>query len=386
MKYNFINVSSKGVGYFIQVAIVLAVVALVWMLSHNIAQNLLSQNIATGFGFLEQNTGFEVNQKFISYDETSTYARLLLVGVINTVVVSMFGIIGATFLGFFIAIMRLSNNWLLSKIAGGYVELFRNTPLLIQLLFWYGLIIEFLPRVRQSYTFAEGIFLNNRGLYIPKLNIETGGKWFLSLLFLLCVGFFIGRWKTYRIKETTGKMIKFTPYYISTCVVIIVMAYFIIGYPFSWDLPYLKGFNFKGGINLIPEFLALWFSLVVYTAVFIAEIVRSGINSVQKGQIEAARSLGLSITQSLKLIVIPQALRVIIPPLTSQYLNLTKNSSLAAAVAYPEIVSIFTGTALNQTGQAVEIIFITMVIYLILSLSISIIMNRYNQRISLIER
>ena len=378
--------SRRGRGIVYQLALIAALVAAGWWFIDNTTANLARQNIATGFGFLNTETGFDINQKLIAYDEGSSYWRLLLVGLLNTALVSVLGIALATLLGFFIGVMRLSGNWLVAKLAAVYIEIFRNLPLLLQILFWYTLLITSLPRPRQSFDFGGMVFLNNRGLYLPWLEVGPGGTALLVLVGLFLVGFVTLLQYSRKAREKTGNELNIIGKYLFISVIIFGFALLFSGLPFSLDQPQLKGFNFRGGVSLIPELVALLLALTLYTAAFIAEIVRAGILSVSQGQFEAARALGLPTGTALRLVIIPQALRVIIPPLTSQFLNLTKNSSLAAAIAYPELVSVFAGTALNQTGQAVEIIFITMTIYLALSLMTSLGMNYYNARIALTER
>ena len=363
-----------------------AFIGLVWWLIDNTVANLARQNVATGFGFLDNNTGFDINQKLIAYDETSSYLRLLLVGLLNTAIVSVLGILLATVIGFMVGLARLSDNWLVSKLAFIYVEIFRNLPLLIQILFWYVLLIELLPHPKKSFSLWEVFFLNNRGLYLPWFTTLPGGGYLLWVLGLFGAGWFYVAHKARKMRELTGHNKAYARNYILIGVICLGGYLSLWGVPFEADLSALKGFNFRGGLSFTPEFVALLVALSLYTASFIAEIVRAGVLSVSKGQFEAAKALGLPTSVSMNKVIIPQAMRVIIPPLTSQYLNLTKNSSLAAAIAYPELVSVFAGTALNQTGQAVEIIFITMSIYLFLSLLTSFLMNTYNARVALVEK
>lgn len=378
--------NTKGRAYFLQLVLLLSIAALFWWLIGNTLDNLAERNITTGFGFLDKETGFEVNFSLLAYDETSSFSRLLFVGLANTALVSVIGIFFATLLGFTIGVMRLSSNWLVAKTATVYVEVLRNLPLLVQILFWYSAMLNLLPHPRQSYALAEVVFLNKRGLYLPGFEALPSFTLALSVFLLgMVIYFFMARRD--RAKRVATGQKRLSRYFV---IVGLVFAMFIVvgvyGIPFAFEYPQLKGFNFKGGISLTPEFVALALALITYTAAFIAEIVRSGIQAVSKGQVEAAQSLGLTRLQSLRMVVIPQAMRVIIPPLTSQYLNLTKNSSLAAAIAYPELVSVFAGTALNQTGQAIEILFITMSIYLGLSLLAAALMNWYNARVKLVER
>ncbi|MGC6475482.1 MAG: amino acid ABC transporter permease [Parvibaculales bacterium] len=378
--------NTKGRAYFLQLVLLLSIAALFWWLIGNTLDNLAERNITTGFGFLDKETGFEVNFSLLAYDETSSFSRLLFVGLANTALVSVIGIFFATLLGFTIGVMRLSSNWLVAKTATVYVEVLRNLPLLVQILFWYSAMLNLLPHPRQSYALAEVVFLNKRGLYLPGFEALPSFTLALSVFVLGMVIYFFMARRDKAKRVATGQK-RLSRYFV---IVGLVFAMFIVvgvyGIPFAFEYPQLKGFNFKGGISLTPEFVALALALITYTAAFIAEIVRSGIQAVSKGQVEAAQSLGLTRLQSLRMVVIPQAMRVIIPPLTSQYLNLTKNSSLAAAIAYPELVSVFAGTALNQTGQAIEILFITMSIYLGLSLLAAALMNWYNARVKLVER
>lgn len=378
--------SEKGRSLTLQFILLVVVVLTGWGLVSNTIENLARQNVTTGFGFLDTMTGFDVNQKLIAYNESSSYARLLLVGLLNTLLVSSIGVFVATILGFSIGIMRLSQNWILARVAAVYIETFRNLPLLIQILFWYSIILNLLPHPRVSLALNEMVFLNKRGLYLPALESTQIGD-ALIVLFLLFISVLFYLYKV-NVKQRirTGTSSPRVKQVLFGGVSMLAGYLFIFGTPFSLNLPSLTGFNFTGGLRLIPEFVALGLALSIYTAAFIAEIVRAGIESVNQGQVEAARALGLKRSQTLRFIVLPQAFRVIIPPLTSQYLNLIKNSSLAAAIAYPELVSVFAGTALNQTGQAIEIIFITMSIYLGLSLLTSGFMNWYNARIALVER
>ena len=363
------------------VALVLFMAAY-WLVS-NVVSNLERQNIASGFGFFNERAGFGINQTLIDYDEDNSYGRVLAVGLLNTLLVSVLGIAAASFLGFFIGIGRLSQNWLISKMAMVYIEIFRNVPLLLQIMFWYFGVLRNLPVPRQSLSLGEFVFLNNRGFMLPAIEAGAGAAWYL-LAFMVGVGaFFWFKRRARQVLAATGNIVSVWRPAGSIFMLALLPAYLIAGVPFQLDLPVLRGFNFRGGISVIPEFVALLLALSLYTASFIAEIVRAGIEAVDNGQREAAAALGLSSSQALSLVIVPQALRVIIPPLTSQYLNLTKNSSLAVAIAYPDIVSVFAGTTLTQVGQAVEIILVTMLIYLTLSLLTSLIMNWYNARIAL---
>lgn len=369
-----------------QILLVLTIVLIISSFVNNALQNLETRGIATGFDFMSQTAGFEIGMSLIDYESTDTYGRTFIVGLLNTALVAVIGIIFATVLGFIVGISRLSQNWLLSRAATIYIELFRNIPLLLQLLFWYIVVLQALPSARQSLELFDSFFLNVRGLYVPGFNLEPGAiATFIALAITVVIGLFIHR-HAHQLQDKTGEIKPTWRYSLSLIIIVPMLVFFITGKPISIDYPELRGFNFKGGIPIIPELFALLLALSIYTASFIAEIVRSGINAVDHGQTEAASALGLPRTRMLKLIIIPQALRVIIPPLTSQYLNLVKNSSLAMAIGYPDLVSVFAGTTLNQTGQAIEIISMTMAVYLTLSLITSLLMNIYNSKTALIER
>ncbi|MEZ9233417.1 amino acid ABC transporter permease [Vibrio amylolyticus] len=369
-----------------QIIAVLALVFFFYSIVDNALTNLDARGIATGFGFLDQEAGFGIGLTLIEYDETYSYGRTFFIGLLNTALVSFLGIILATAIGFTMGIARLSSNWLVSRLAAVYIEIFRNIPLLLQIFFWYFAVLQALPSPRQSMSLGEAIFLNVRGLYFPAPVMEQGSGVVIAVFLLgLVATIFIAIWAKNK-QKLTGQQTPMGRIILLLCVVLPVIAYFLMGSPISAQYPELKGFNFRGGISIIPELAALLLALSIYTAAFIAEIVRSGINAVNHGQTEAAMSLGLPRSRTLKLVVIPQALRIIIPPLTSQYLNLTKNSSLAMAIGYPDLVSVFAGTTLNQTGQAIEIIAMTMGVYLTLSLLTSALMNIYNRKVALVER
>ena len=373
-------------GIFFQILVLGAVVLFGLYIFDNTTANLERQGIASGFGFMETTAGFGIITHLIEYSEESSYGRAFLVGLFNTLLVSFIGIVLATFLGLFIGIARLSSNWLISKMATIYIEVIRNIPLLLQIFFWYFAVLRSVPAPRNSVELADTFFLNNRGLYSPAPIFESGFSAIpIALLIAIVAVILLARWARKR-QEATGQ--PFHTVYVSTAIIIglPLLAALATGMPLSWEYPELKGFNFVGGLVMIPEFVALLLALAIYTAAFIAEIVRAGIQSVSHGQTEAAYSLGVKPGVTLRLVILPQALRVIIPPLTSQYLNLAKNSSLAAAIAYPDLVSVFAGTVLNQTGQAVEVIAITMAVYLTLSLTISLFMNWYNSKMALVER
>jgi general L-amino acid transport system permease protein len=371
---------------FFQVVVLAAVIGGAAYLVNNTLANLARQGIASGFGFLETTAGFSIALSLVEYSEEASYGRAFLVGLLNTLLVSAVGVVFATILGFCIGVARLSHNWLLAKLAMVYIEILRNIPLLLQIFFWYFSVLRLLPGPRQSGSLLDIFFINNRGLYAPSPVPEPGFNlvW-IALLVGIASSIVLARW-AHKRQETTGQQFPVFWSVLGLIVGLPILASAAAGFPLTWDVPVLKGFNFKGGVVMIPEFVALVLALSTYTATFIAEIVRAGIMAVSHGQTEASLALGLSRGQTLRLVVIPQALRVIIPPLTSQYLNLTKNSSLAAAIAYPDIVLVFAGTVLMQTGQAVEIIAITMACYLTISLIISTLMNWYNKKMALVER
>jgi len=367
-----------------QVLTALLVGLFLWTLISNTMENLASRDIASGFGFLERPAGFQIGERLVDYGPADTYARAFLVGLLNTIKVAVVGIILATLLGVVIGIGRLSTNWLVAKLAAGYVEVLRNTPLLLQLFLWYGILTEGLPAARQALEPLPGVFLSNRGLKLPGPAADPAWWWALGALALgVLATLVIARWNRER-QRRTGQVLPMAPIGLGLVLGLPLLVLLVFGGA-PVDMPVLQGFNFVGGLTLSPEFAALLFGLVVYTAAFIAEIVRSGILAVPHGQVEAARALGLPEGRVLRLVVLPQALRVIIPPTTSQYLNLAKNSSLAVAIGYPDFVSV-ANTSINQTGQAVEGVAAIMVVYLTISLSLAALMNWYNKRVALKER
>jgi general L-amino acid transport system permease protein len=380
-----LNWNDPGVRSVVYQVVALAAVAwAVWFLVTNTLHNLSVRNIATGFGFLGREAGFAIGETAISYSPADTYGRAILVGLLNTLRVAVLGIVLATILGTLIGIGRLSKNWLVSKVTSVYVEVMRNVPLLLQLFFWYAVITENMPGPRQAHNPLPGVFISNRGLKVPALE-GNSLDWMLGGLAVAIIAIIVlGHWGRKR-QEATGRVFPLGRAAIGLLIGLPIVGWLVSGASLTLDMPELKGFNFSGGLTLSPEFAALLAGLVIYTSAFIAEVVRSGIQAVSTGQWEAAGSLGLRRKQVLRLVVLPQALRVIIPPMTSQYLNLTKNSSLAVAIGYPDIVSVV-NTTLNQTGQAIEGILIIMGAYLTVSLSISIFMNWYNKRIALVER
>jgi general L-amino acid transport system permease protein len=369
-------------GFAVQILFVAVLVWIGYEIVANARANLQSQRITSGFGFLANTAGFDVSQNLIPYSGSDTYTRVFFVGLLNTLLVSIIGIFFATVIGFLVALGRLSPNWLLSRICGGYVELIRNLPLLFQILFWYLAVLGALPNPRQSISLFGSFFLSNRGFVIPKPIANPGFEAFaLAVLMAVVAALLLQRYARRQLFES-GRLITIWPYVLGLLIGLPLATALLFGAPVTFEIPELKGFNFSGGSRLIPELVALTLALSTYTAAFIAEIVRAGIQSVHKGQMEAGASLGLQRGSTLRLIVVPQALRVILPPLTNQYLNLTKNSSLAVAIGYPDLVSVFAGTTLSQTGQAIEIIAITMGIYLLISLVTSAIMSFYGWRIS----
>lgn len=369
----------------IQLLLVALVALVAWFIYRTTSRNIAAQRIPIGFDFFWIESGFSISQALIPFSESNTYARAFLVGLLNTLFVSVLGIVFATVIGFLVGIGRLSNNWIISRLCGTYVEVIRNLPLLFQILFWYLAVLAALPVPRQSFSLGD-IFVNNRGIMLPK-PVFGEGIGVVSLLVLagILLSLIVAAVsRRYRIR--TGRRTRVWPAYLLLVIAAPLAAIFYLGVSIDIDKPVLKGFNFNGGVRVIPEFLALLIALSTYTAGFIAEIVRAGVLAVPKGQSEAASALGLRRSPLLRLVIVPQALRVIIPPLTSQYLNLIKNSSLAVSIGYPDLVSVFAGTTLNNTGQAIEILGITMLVYLFISLLVSFGMNLYNRRIALKER
>ena len=376
--------------FFFQVATFLLIFGLFYTIIGNLFDNIEARGIHTGFSFLKNRAGFDIlpflGNYLQEYTPESSNLTVFYVGLINTLVVALVGIIVTTFLGLFIGIARLSNNYLVAKLAGGYIELFRNIPVLLQIFFWYNIFINIFPHPKKSFSFFDVAFLNQRGLYLPKPILESGFS-------LVIIAFVVGIILTVFMKRYFNKKHDETGVYTrtlgySTLLILGLPAVFflLLGSPLHFDFAVLGKFNLKGGMQVVPEFIALTFALSVYTATYIAEAIRSGIEAVDKGQKEAAAAIGLTQTQSLKLIVLPQALRVAIPPTINQYLNLTKNSSLATAIGYPELMSAFGGTVLNQVGQAVEILGMAMLVYLFISLCISLLLNFVNKRMAIPER
>ena len=369
----------------VQVALLVTVAALIVILAHNTYVNLKSRNIASGFDFLNKTAGFDIIQSPISYSSSSSYGRAIMVGFLNTLLISVLGIAAATLIGFFMGVMRLSKNWLVSRLAACYIEFFRNVPLLLQIIFFYQVVLSPLPGPKQAISVLDSFFLSNRGLIMPKPLWGDGTWLFLASCAAAVIGvWLVARWARAR-QLATGQT--FPVLWVSLAILagVPLVGYVIAGFPVTFEYPALKGFNFEGGVHVLPELIALFLALAVYTGTDIAESVRAGIQAVSHGQTEAASALGLRGGTTLRLVVIPQAMRVIIPPLASTYLSLTKNSSLAIAIGYPDIVATG-GTVLNQTGQAIEIVGIWMVVYLSLSLFTSLFMNWFNDRMKLVER
>jgi general L-amino acid transport system permease protein len=369
-----------------QAAATIALIAIVWFFVRNASQNMVKAGIASGFNFLWRDSGIEVPFNLTGYKPSDSILALLWLGIVNTLLVSACSIVLATVIGFTVGLLRLSRNWLLSTLAGVYIEFVRNIPLLFFVLFWYFGVLAALPAPRESLSFLDVAFLNRRGLSIPLPNDVTGFRWaLLATLALIVVQWTLARWARVR-QARTGRDFPIWAVGFVLCGALPIAALVAAGALTSWDMPVMRGFNYRGGFVLVPEFVALFAALSTYTAGFIAEVVRGGVLSVRQGQIDAARALGLTPGRVVRLVVIPQAMPVIIPPLTSQYLNLIKNSSFGAAIAYPELVSVFMGSVLVATGQAIEIIAITLSIYLVLSIAVSLFMNWYNARHRLVVR
>jgi len=384
MRVSRLWTDARARGLIFQVLLLLGLALVIAIIVVNTTENLRRAGLASGYGFLFDTAAFDINQRLIEYDSTSSYGRAFVVGGLNTILVAVLGIIAATGIGFVAGVLRLSNNYLISRIVAVYVEFTRNVPLLLQIIFWWVIMLA-LPRVRDSISIGETVFLNNRGIRIPSPVFESGS----SIILLAIAGGLIGtiivaRWARAR-QHATGQRFPVGWVGLAAVVGLPLAVYFLLGRPIGLEAPVMGTFNLKGGGNVTPELTALWLALSTYTGAFISEIVRAGILSVSKGQTEAAGALGLRPGLTMRLITLPQALRVIIPPLTSQYLNLTKNSSLAVAIGYQDLVSIG-DTILNQSGQALEVISIYMIVYLSLSLITSAFMNWYNARIALVER
>ena len=385
----FLNDHPKVKFILPQALLVIFVISVISYFSFNASTNLASRGIDTGFGFLNNKASFDIQFSIIEFDSSMSYGRAYLVGLLNTILVSVIGIFFATILGFIVGILRLSSNPLASGLATTYVELLRNISLLLQIFFWYFTVLRLLPSAENSIIFFDFIYVNIKGIYFPKFIWTNLSYLIYGILFTFVSIYFFNSYAN-RLRENTGKILPQFLISFGMLIIIPTLIAIIFGVGVEFSYPKLEirmGIaNYIGGTSLIPELLALAFALSLYTSAFIAENVRAGILGIDKGQKEAAASIGLTNAQVLRLIVIPQAMRIIIPPTTNQYLNLTKNSSLAAAIAYPDIVLVFAGTALMQTGRAIEIVTITMLTYLTLSISISMFMNWYNKKVALTER
>jgi general L-amino acid transport system permease protein len=377
--------NQKARGIFFQLLGLIIIFVLAFFFISNIGENLEKKGMSFGFDFLNRVSGFEISESLIAYGSEDTYARAFLVGILNTLKVAFVGNILAVFLGGIIGVARLSKNLLLAKITQGYVGLVRNVPLLLQLFFWYAVFTEILPNVRNALNPMKGVFLSNRGIMLPLIEYHPLYLFIALCVLLILVGGCFFRAYVKKVQERTGRWIPYLPITLAALCVIPLLIWLVGGMPLTFDFPKVAGFNFSGGMGLSPEFISLLLGLVIYTSAFIAEIVRSGIQSIDKGQIEAANALGLKPLSILMLIVLPQAFRSIIPPLTSQLLNLTKNSSLAVAIAYPDFVNI-ANTTMNQTGQSIEVILLIIGVYLCFSLITSLFMNWFNKKMSLVER
>lgn len=371
----------------LQLVLVVIVGGLVYAAAVNAARNLAQAHIASGFAFWNNTAGFDISQTLIAYSSSvSTFGRAFWVGLLNTLLVAAIGIVLATVFGFIIGIARLSSNWLVARLAGGYVELVRNVPLLLQLLFWYNAVLKSLPELHGSVTLPGGAMLNNRGLFLPRPELALGSGAVLIALVFGVLATIVLCWWARRRREQTGVPMRVLWPAFGLIVVLPVAVFILVGGALKFSFPTMGRFNVMGGVEILPEFAALLLALSIYTAAFIAEVVRAGVLAVPRGQTEAAQALGLPWRATLRLVVVPQAMRVIVPPLTSQYLNLIKNSSLAVAIGYPDLVQVFAGSVLNITGQAVEVIAITMAVYLFISLVTSLAMNLYGRTVAIVER
>ena len=376
------NEQSRGI--LIQIFVLAGFFALFSWLISNVISNFAALNKGFGFDFLMLPAGYDINQTLIEYTNRSTHLRAAIVGLLNTFLVAAVGVVLATLLGFLLGVARFSRNWLVSKLAYIYIEFTLNVPVLLHILLWHGIIINTMPHPRNALTIGDVLFLTNRGLYVPKPIAETG-IWLVWLGFVAALFFSVGFARYARVRQRqSGVQLPVFRVNLAICILLPLLAFFAAGQPISLNFPALKGFNFRGGIQLPPEFVALTFALSIYTAAFIGEIVRAGIIAVDKGQREAAEAIGLRPSQVMNEVILPQARRIIIPPLTSQYLNLTKNSSLAIAIGYMDIVATLGGITLNQTGREMETMLMVMGIYLIISLLISAFMNWYNSRVRLV--
>jgi len=373
-------------GWIYQTLLLFFLVGFFYSIISNTLDNMAAQGIKSGFDFLKTSAGFDVLMSLIPFETTDTYSKIFLVGILNTILVSIIGIFFATVLGFIFGIAYFSPNWLIKKIAIFYVEIFRNIPVILQVLFWYTAVLATLPSARQSLSIGESIFLNIRGLYLPKLIGDAGSSVVYGALVLAVIAIIaIARWAKKR-QDLTGEQFPVLLTGLGLLFGLPLLALLITEFPFYFEYPELKGFNFRGGITIIPELMALAIALSVYTGAFIAEAVRAGIQSVPHGQTEAARSIGLKESKIMSLIVVPQSMRVIAPMLNSEYQSLVKNSTVATAIGYPELFTVFAGSALNQVGQAIEMMFMTLAVYFAINMMISFLLNRFNSRVAITSR
>ena len=378
--------NEKSREILIQVVVLILLGWFLMWLADNVSQNFKTLGKDLSFEFLTIPAGYDINQYLIPYNNRDTHLRAAIVGLLNTGLVAICGIILATFFGLILGVLRLSKNWLANRIAYWYVEFTRNVPILLHILLWHGIIINTLPHPRQAIGIYDVSFLSNRGFYVPKPIAETGIELVYLALVVSCIFTVLFSKYAKKLQENTGKQLPVIWINFLVILVLPTIVFFGSGNPISLSIPALKGFNFQGGLHLSPELIALTFALAIYTAAFIAEIVRAGILAIHKGQREAAESIGLKPNKVMKLVILPQARRVIIPPLTSQYLNLTKNSSLAIAIGYMDLVATLGGISLNQTGREMETMVLVLLIYLSVSLSISSFMNWYNHKVKLVDR
>jgi general L-amino acid transport system permease protein len=383
--WSFVNDATVR-AVFYQAVTVAGVVGLIWYLVSNTIENMSQRGMSAGFDFLDVSAGFNIAFTLIPYREGDSYLRVFQVGIANTLLVAVISIVFATVIGLIVGLARLSRNWLIGTLARWYIEVLRNTPLLLQIIAWYFGVFNLLPRPRDSVGWAGLFFLNNRGFYFPGPVAQPGfGLTLAALVAGIVAAVLIARWARQR-REATGRI--FPAGLVGTAAIILtpLATFLVTGSPLGWDIPVLRGFNFAGGLNVPPAFCALIVALSIYTSCFIAEIVRAGIQSVSHGQTEAARALGVKPSRTMRFVILPQAMRVIVPPLISQYLNVTKNSSLAIAIGFPDLVSVWMNTSLNQSGRAIPIVAMTMAFYCTVSLVVSLVMNAYNRRVLLSER
>ena len=370
--YQFLLV--LGLGYFFYIIV------------SNTMANMEARGIKSGIGFMGETAGFDILMSLIPYDATHTYGKTFVVGLLNTILVSVIGIFFATVIGFIMGVAHFSHNWLISKSSTIFIETFRNIPLLLQVFFWYFAVLSSLPSARQSLSIGEALFLNVRGLYLPDIIGDEGsGIVYIAVAIAIAAIFTLRRFAK-KHQEQTGNQLPVIRISLAIFIGLPLLAILVMGVPFHWDFPVLKGFNYRGGITIIPELIALALALSIYTGAFIAEAVRAGVQSVPHGQTEAARSIGMNEKQIMKLIIVPQAMRVISPLLNSEYQSLVKNSTLATAIGYPDLFTVFVGSTLNQTGQAIEIVFMTMAVYFTINMFISVFMNLFDKKVALITK